>query len=507
MASYSRCPAPYSRPRVVVLHSVLAWSRDVATYFGAQLVFGGYTEVDVAPVRKASSSGLETMSIKELKQYLKGVSTAGATERVDLLELAKRKQERASGGPIMACRHSESSRRKALGRAIRSVDMRIHEDPFEARVESAAMIFCVVSSQDDAKLCASFVRSALEDRATDKKEVVPVVILTAPGPAFFSVFDNSFGDDAVPMKKGYEAAFEEEEAKKARPFRDLGGKAVVIAGALGFGALRRADDDALVALNSKGKIVLERLDKEREESLSKFYDLLSSLDMPLCYAPRANMTTSTWGALLVQAPLLAAATLSTEKTYGESLARSRPLRVAAAAAIKEARLALALAADRVKRRKDAMDDQPKRSNKKLLWKPKVDAAQASPFLSLFEWLLSAPNVVFRFLVAPYLLGLAHNALVPDSQNASLLVDELLSGCAGRPVPTLEKFKRALAQRRIDPDFQLDHTSLAADTTGNFFSSLAVATLLLLAAVALFLLLELTFPDQTDRSFFSGTNEL
>ena len=516
--SFSKCPPAYVRPRVVLLHSESSWTRDTAKYVGAQLAMGGYAEVDVASLIDVDYEG---MAIRELKAYLseRGVNAAGAAERSDLVELAKKTTVQVQR---LRCRkHSETVNGKSF--VVTGVDLRVHSKRDNAKIESAAMIGLVVATAEEARAASKIVRKALEGREPQNKDVVPVIVLTVPGRALFAIFDAQFGDDAMPLPKedpGEKTEEEEQKTKKSH-HRDLGGRAVVVDAALGFGATRCVDDGALVALGGAGKLVLERLDKEREASLAKFYDLLTSSDLSLTYAPRKNMTTVTWGTLLIYGPLLAAATIAATTfhtfTYREALEKSRDLRIAAAAATREVRLVLGVVAKRVKQRKDHDDDKQvkgrhhQQHRKSPLWEPSVEVAQTLPFLRLFEWILCAPNVIFALVGARYALKAPRGALLPDSTVATLLLDELRTACAGRQTPALDALQAALVQARVNPSAYhpdlIAFRNLGNGVRRDFSSFLAMVVLVVLGLLGLVLLLELGFPDRrrSERSFFGSSS--
>lgn len=81
-------------------------------------------------------------------------------------------------------------------------------------------------------------------------------------------------------------------------------------GALGFWV--SSSDGALAPSSWYGSIVLERLDAEQEKH-SKFYDLLSTSEIPLTYVRKGNLSTATWGNLAVNGPLRAVGDLTWNK--------------------------------------------------------------------------------------------------------------------------------------------------------------------------------------------------
>lgn len=452
-ASCSKCPAGYARPVVAVIHSGRSVvPRDVAIYVGAHLALGGYAQVEVAPY-----------------------------DRDDELAAAE----------VTVVPHGAARGRDAPSVSLAAIDCRVQRrvDDAAAAVDRAAMIFACVPAED-AKKCGKWLAEKLARRK--RAETLPVVFLNLPGGAAHVDFDTCFSEDARPPPMGGRD-------------RDLAGSTICVAGAVGFLASRRTTDGALAALSSHGKLCLERLDTEREHELSKFYDLLSTCrGFQIEYVARGNLTTATWGSVLVYGPLLAIASLENDEDddYRESLCSSRARRLVAAAALREARFALRASAMKMKARRDASSDARK---PQMLWHPALDVAQAFATPRLLEWSLSLPDAIFRSFVAKFVLSAPHHVEIP--QDVDYLA-QLKDACdrAQLPSTNIDALASAIVKKRTKgaasvADSDLPSPQQATEPVLAVLSSLLIALL----AVLVLLFLELLFPNTgAARSFFTAS---
>ena len=329
--SRSRCPAHYSRPRVLVVRSPRARgarSGLLARYVGGHLALGGYADVDVRPWRDDDAPPPEEAAappadapVKDLRAFLarRGAPTPrGAAEKADLRAACAE----AAGLPRVVAWDAgvATTRGEVLGRA----DLRLHENRPDAALAAACDLVLVCVAGDDAAGCGAFLAKSLATR----EGIVPVLHLACEPGNHLPAFEAAFSDAARPLP----------DAAAPRP---LAGP-VVVAGALLLEVGVRRTDGALVQLGGRG-IALERLDAERADAgLGKFYDLVSTAGLPLVFERRARLARLAWGHALLYAPLLAA-----HAACGGALPAEA--RATAAAAAREARLALGAAADRAAR--------------------------------------------------------------------------------------------------------------------------------------------------------------
>lgn len=455
--------------------------RDVARYVGAHLALGGYAEVEVAPCM-GQEEEVDSMSLKALKAELaaRGVAMPdGAVERQDLEALLRSSVCRAR-----VVRHDEGRRRGAKAVVLARVDCAWHERSVDATaaVERAVLVL-VFAEADQAAACGAWLSAEVAKRkdGTSRNECFPVVFFSAPGAAAHAMFEAKFAAESRPKMQRSDAD------------RDLSGRVVCVAGACGLLASTRADG-AVAALSAHGKLVLERLDSEREVALAKFYDLLSTVEaVRLDYLTRSHLTTVTWGALLVAAPLLAAAALDDTGTYREGLKASRHRRLVAAAAIREARGALAVSATRA--RSTAKD-----GRRAPLWQPSIDVAQGLEMPRLLEWALALPNPLFE-VAARYVLGAPFGVETPPAAD---FVAKLKAAACSRPSPCLDALDTALREQRVRGTHQLPaRIGLRADEP--FLASLA-ALFVLLLFLGFFLFLELLLPNRRAIRAFRAAND-
>ena len=329
--SRSRCPAHYSRPRVLVVRSPRARgarSGLLARYVGGHLALGGYADVDVrpwcddaAPPPEEAAAPPADAPVKDLRAFLarRGAPTPrGAAEKADLRAACAA----AAGLPRVVAWDAgvATTRGEVLGRA----DLRLHENRPDAPLAAACDLVLVCVAGDDAAGCGAFLAKSLATR----EGIVPVLHLACEPGNHLPAFEAAFSDAARPLP----------DAAAPRP---LAGP-VVVAGALLLEVGVRRTDGALVQLGGRG-IALERLDAERADAgLGKFYDLVSTAGLPLVFERRARLARLAWGHALLYAPLLAA-----HAACGGALPAEA--RATAAAAAREARLALGAAADRAAR--------------------------------------------------------------------------------------------------------------------------------------------------------------
>ena len=320
--SRSRCPAHYSRPRVLVVRSPRARgarSGLLARYVGGHLALGGYADVDVRPWRDDAAPPPEEAAappadapVKDLRAFLarRGAPTPrGAAEKADLRAACAA----AAGLPRVVAWDAgvATTRGEVLGRA----DLRLHENRPDAALAAACDLVLVCVAGDDAAGCGAFLAKSLATR----EGIVPVLHLACEPGNHLPAFEAAFSDAARPLP----------DAAAPRP---LAGP-VVVAGALLLEVGVRRTDGALVQLGGRG-IALERLDAERADAgLGKFYDLVSTAGLPLVFERRARLARLAWGHALLYAPLLAA-----HAACGGALPAEA--RATAAAAAREARLAL-----------------------------------------------------------------------------------------------------------------------------------------------------------------------
>ena len=293
--SRSRCPAHYSRPRVLVVRSPRARgarSGLLARYVGGHLALGGYADVDVRPWRDDAAPPPEEAAappadapVKDLRAFLarRGAPTPrGAAEKADLRAACAA----AAGLPRVVAWGAgvATTRGEVLGRA----DLRLHENRPDAPLAAACDLVLVCVAGDDAAGCGAFLAKSLATR----EGIVPVLHLACEPGNHLPAFEAAFSDAARPLP----------DAAAPRP---LAGP-VVVAGALLLEVGVRRTDGALVQLGGRG-IALERLDAERADAgLGKFYDLVSTAGLPLVFERRARLARLAWGHALLYAPLLAA---------------------------------------------------------------------------------------------------------------------------------------------------------------------------------------------------------
>ena len=293
--SRSRCPAHYSRPRVLVVRSPRARgarSGLLARYVGGHLALGGYADVDVRPWRDDAAPPPEEAAappadapVKDLRAFLarRGAPTPrGAAEKADLRAACAA----AAGLPRVVAWDAgvATTRGEVLGRA----DLRLHENRPDAPLAAACDLVLVCVAGDDAAGCGAFLAKSLATR----EGIVPVLYLACDPGNHLPAFEAAFSDAARPLP----------DAAAPRP---LAGP-VVVAGALLLEVGVRRTDGALVQLGGRG-LALERLDAERADAgLGKFYDLVSTAGLPLVFERRARLARLAWGHALLYAPLLAA---------------------------------------------------------------------------------------------------------------------------------------------------------------------------------------------------------
>lgn len=491
VASCSKCPPNYVRPVVAVIHSGQSPSaRDAAWYLGAHLALGGYAQVELAPYSAGLSAcnttppPMDSMSTKALKEDLatQGVAIpSGATERSELEALLARARARSSGGcTVTVVRHNHVARRSAPAVSLALVDCRAQHRVVDAvaAVERCAMVIVCVEA-DEVRQCGEWLA---RQKRGHRRDALPIILINAPGTAQQTTFEACFEAEARPKP-----CREDKD-------RDLLGRTVCVSAAIGFFVSARASDGALAALSAHGKLVLERLDSEREAALSKFYDLLSTCEaLPIEYLPRGHLTTTTWGALLVNGPLIAAASLGDPSDYRESLCASRRRRIVAAAAIREVRFAFAHTAANVRRG---------RTTNTALWKPAIDVAQSTAFPRLLEWALSLPNSFFRTISARFVLGAPFSANVPE---ATSMLAQLKAACerANLPTPNLDALEDALRHARVKgappPDSAL---SVVGTNENEPLVALFAGMLFIIMIAAASLLLAMLFPNsRSARTYF------
>lgn len=567
---HSKCPAHYVRPRAAIVHSHRGscQTRLIAQYIAAHLVLGGYTEVDVGPwadelaaeVDEAShSTNLASMSIKELKRFIaeRGVHCpAGSLERRELVEAAARCRGRRvvkKVPSLRVVRHHSSSDRDAKAETLSELDCRVMTSARDLRVavETCALVVVVIDA-DDGAACGAWVREALGSRTGIASDAIPVVVLAAEVMTHES-FASSFDDMALPLPRVPVTA---RGLEKPEP-RELSGRPLVISGAACFVVGTRVSDGALVAL-TRGSLVVERLDAERDSLVSKFYDLLTTSGIPMDYIPRVAMTTVTWGHLLVSGPLLAveAAVDCRRRNAEQSLPFTGPraalescidVRKLVANAMREARLALDSSAAKVRRaavdkaciaerdgRARGSSNNTRRSShaRSHKWAPKLStalrnsAALCGSYRGL-EILLLLPGPLFSFLVATQVLGLPRDAVVSPAVNdlasttavsmASRNIDALIDACthAKVPCPTLDALRAALADTRV----RGERTQSATTIYGNAgrpkgaaeFATVLLRCILFAALItpAMVLAVELLVPTRgtQTRTLYAGATDL
>mmetsp|Transcript_17736 Transcript_17736/g.23115 ORF Transcript_17736/g.23115 Transcript_17736/m.23115 type:complete len:346 (+) Transcript_17736:69-1106(+) len=291
--------------------------------------------------------------------------------------------------------------------------------------------------------------------------------------------------------------------------RNLDGMRVIVRAAFGFCVGRRCTDNALIALSGGGKIALERLDKEREDSLAKYYDLLVTAGLPILFVQRSNLTTVTWGALLVAAPLIAAATL-THSSYREGLSENRNFRLIAANVTHEVRSHLLETAQRVQRKVNyntsIYDNSKKKKKHHRLWRPAIDIGQHLTLFLAYEWALCAPDSIFTFLTVPFILAAPYNTRTPDCAN--ILIAHLRSAICTASTTNLDALERALKNKSENFKGAQDiHVPTGTSLVPrSFYFACAAFVLIVLLIILLALLVELSFPDITGsatRAFFSS----
>lgn len=410
----------------------------------------------------------------------------------------------------------------------------------------------VVIDADDGAACGAWVREALGSRTGIASDAIPVVVLAAEVMTHES-FVSSFDDMALPLPRVPVTA---RGLEKPEP-RELLGRPLVISGAACFVVGTRVSDGALVAL-TRGSLVVERLDAERDSLVSKFYDLLTTSDIPMDYIPRAAMTTVTWGHLLVSGPLLAveAAVDCRRRNAEQSLPFTGPraalescidVRKLVANAMREARLALDSSAAKVRRaavdkaciaerdgRARGSSNNTRRSShaRSHKWAPKLStalrnsAALCGSYRGL-EILLLLPGPLFSFLVATQVLGLPRDAVVSPAVNdlasttavsmASRNIDALIDACthAKVPCPTLDALRAALADTRV----RGERTQSATTIYGNAgrpkgaaeFATVLLRCILFAALItpAMVLAVELLVPTRgtQTRTLYAGATDL
>ena len=219
--SRSRCPAHYSRPRVLVVRSPRARgarSGLLARYVGGHLALGGYADVDVRPWRDDAAPPPEEAAappadapVKDLRAFLarRGAPTPrGAAEKADLRAACAA----AAGLPRVVAWDAgvTTTRGEVLGRA----DLRLHENRPDAPLAAACDLVLVCVAGDDAAGCGAFLAKSLATR----EGIVPVLHLACEPGNHLPAFEAAFSDAARPLP----------DAAAPRP---LAGP-VVVAGAL-----------------------------------------------------------------------------------------------------------------------------------------------------------------------------------------------------------------------------------------------------------------------------------
>ena len=253
--SRSRCPAHYSRPRVLVVRSPRARgarSGLLARYVGGHLALGGYADVDVRPWRddaaRPGGSGRAAggRAVKDLRAFL---ARRGAPQP---------RGARGEGRP--ACGVRGGGRAAARRRVGRRVWPR-HAARFWAaptcactrtdrtpRSAAACDLVLVCVAGDDAAGCGRSSR-----RACDARGHVPVLHLACEPGNHLPAFEAAFSDAARPLLRRRRGA-------AARG-------PVVVAGALLLEVGVRRTDGALVQLGGRGSRS-SALDAERADGAS-----------------------------------------------------------------------------------------------------------------------------------------------------------------------------------------------------------------------------------------------
>ena len=440
--SRSRCPAHYSRPRVLVVRSPRARgarSGLLARYVGGHLALGGYADVDVRPWRDDAAPPPEEAAappadapVKDLRAFLarRGAPTPrGAAEKADLRAACAA----AAGLPRVVTWDAgvATTRGEVLGRA----DLRLHENRPDAALAAACDLVLVCVAGDDAAGCGAFLAKSLATR----EGIGPVLHLACEPGNHLPAFEAAFSDAARPLP----------DAAAPRP---LAGP-VVVAGALLLEVGVRRTDGALVQLGGRG-IALERLDAERADAgLGKFYDLVSTAGLPLVFERRARLARLAWGHALLYAPLLAA-----HAACGGALPAEA--RATAAAAAREARLALGAAADRAARRaaRAALADggrapraAPTPVCARRAWVVLYGAAALEAAVAL------APAWLWRAWIAPRVLGFPAGADAPETPgemdaragvDGAGVLEALEAACAPETPEALAALRRALRDLRV-----------------------------------------------------------
>ena len=219
--SRSRCPAHYSRPRVLVVRSPRARgarSGLLARYVGGHLALGGYADVDVRPWRDDAAPPPEEAAappadapVKDLRAFLarRGAPTPrGAAEQAALRAACAA----AAGLPRVVAWDAgvATTRGEVLGRA----DLRLHENRPDAALAAACDLVLVCVAGDDAAGCGAFLAKSLATR----EGIVPVLHLACEPGNHLPAFEAAFSDAARPLPD-------------AAALRPLAGP-VVVAGAL-----------------------------------------------------------------------------------------------------------------------------------------------------------------------------------------------------------------------------------------------------------------------------------